>query len=47
MSKRASKHDGFRAIARKGGMRVKIYSRPGKELTDLFPLLVEAGARLP
>jgi len=40
------KHDGFRAIARKDGVRVKIYSRPGNELTHRFPLLVEALARL-
>jgi bifunctional non-homologous end joining protein LigD len=40
------KHDGFRAIARKDGLRVKIYSRPGNELTHRFPLLVEALARL-
>jgi bifunctional non-homologous end joining protein LigD len=40
------KHDGFRAIARKDGIRVKIYSRPGNELTHRFPLVVEALARL-
>jgi bifunctional non-homologous end joining protein LigD len=40
------KHDGFRAIARKDGVRVKIYSRPGNELTHRFPLLVEALAGL-
>ena len=36
------KHDGFRVIARKEGMRVKLYSRPGNDLTDRFPLIVEA-----
>ena len=28
------KHDGFRIIARKDGQRVKLYSRPGNDLTD-------------
>jgi bifunctional non-homologous end joining protein LigD len=28
------KHDGFRAIARKDGIQVKIYSRPGNELDN-------------
>jgi ATP-dependent DNA ligase len=36
------KHDGFRVIARKNGDRVKLYSRPGNDLTDRFPLIVEA-----
>jgi ATP-dependent DNA ligase len=27
------KHDGFRIIARKDGKRVKLYSRPGNDLT--------------
>jgi bifunctional non-homologous end joining protein LigD len=40
------KHDGFRIIARKNGERVKLYSRPGNDLTDRFPLIVEALARL-
>jgi bifunctional non-homologous end joining protein LigD len=40
------KHDGFRVIARKEGKRVKLYSRPGNDLTDRFPLIVEALARL-
>ena len=40
------KHDGFRVIARKEGNRVKLYSRPGNDLTDRFPLIVEALARL-
>jgi ATP dependent DNA ligase domain len=40
------KHDGFRVIARKGGDRViKLYSRPGNDLTKRFPLIVEALAR--
>jgi bifunctional non-homologous end joining protein LigD len=40
------KHDGFRIIARKSGTRVRLYSRPGNDLTDRFPLIVEALARL-
>ena len=40
------KHDGFRVIVRKDGSRVKLYSRPGNDLTDRFPLIVEALAGL-
>jgi bifunctional non-homologous end joining protein LigD len=40
------KHDGYRVIARKDGPRVKLYSRPGNDLTQRFPLIVEALARL-
>src|SRR6266702_3842845 len=40
------KHDGFRIIARKDGDRVRLYSRPGNDLTYRFPLIVEAFARL-
>jgi bifunctional non-homologous end joining protein LigD len=40
------KHDGFRIIARKQGKRVKLYSRPGNDLTYRFPLIVEVLARL-
>src|SRR5271165_5314855 len=40
------KHDGFRVIARKEGKRVKLYSRPGNDLTHRFPLIVEALASL-
>jgi bifunctional non-homologous end joining protein LigD len=40
------KHDGFRVIARKDGNRVRLYSRPGNDLTWRFPLIVEALARL-
>jgi bifunctional non-homologous end joining protein LigD len=40
------KHDGFRIIARKDGKRVKLYSRPGNDLTERFPLIVEALVRL-
>jgi ATP-dependent DNA ligase len=43
---REIKHDGFRVIARKNGHRVKLYSRPGNDLTPRFPLIVEALARL-
>ena len=30
------KHDGFRVVARKDGDRVRLYSRPGNELTYRF-----------
>lgn len=34
--------DGFRVIARKDGAHVRLYSRPGNDLTSRFPLIVEA-----
>jgi bifunctional non-homologous end joining protein LigD len=40
------KHDGFRVIARKEGRRVRLYSRPGNDLTARFPLIVDSPARL-
>jgi ATP-dependent DNA ligase len=40
------KHDGFRVIARKDGKGVKLYSRPGNDLTYRFPLIVEVLAKL-
>ena len=40
------KHDGFRVIARKVGQRVKLYSRPGNDLTRRFPLIVHAVSKL-
>ena len=40
------KHDGFRVIARKNDRRVRLYSRPGNDLTERFPLIVEAVAAL-
>jgi len=40
------KHEGFRVIARKKGAQVKLYSRPGNDLTYRFPLIVETLARL-
>jgi bifunctional non-homologous end joining protein LigD len=40
------KHDGFRVIARKESKRVRLYSRPGNDLTHRFPLIVEALAKL-
>src|SRR3954447_7218657 len=36
------KHDGFRVIARKMGQRVRLYSRPGNDLTWRFPIIVNA-----
>jgi bifunctional non-homologous end joining protein LigD len=41
------KHDGFRVIACTDGERVRLYSRSGNDLTNRFPLIVEAMARLP
>jgi len=40
------KHDGFRIIARKTGAQVRLYSRPGNDLTHRFPLIVETLAPL-
>src|ERR1700738_1088865 len=40
------KHDGFRVIARKEAKRVRLYSRPGNDLTYRFPLIVEALTKL-
>jgi ATP-dependent DNA ligase len=39
------KHDGFCSIVRKEGKRVKLYSRPGNDLTYRFPLVAEYGPR--
>jgi hypothetical protein len=36
------KHDGFRVISRKDGDRVRLYSRPGNDMTRRFPLIAEA-----
>ena len=40
------KHDGFRVIARKDGDHVRLYSRPGNDMTRRFPLIVDALSRL-
>jgi bifunctional non-homologous end joining protein LigD len=40
------KHNGFRIIARKDGARVRLFSRPGNDLSHRFPRIVEAVARL-
>jgi bifunctional non-homologous end joining protein LigD len=40
------KHDGFRVIARKDRAQVRLYSRPGNDLTYRFPRIVETMARL-
>jgi bifunctional non-homologous end joining protein LigD len=40
------KHDGIRIIARKIERRIKLYSRPGNDLTRRFPLIVDALAQL-
>ena len=36
----------LRVIGRKDGGRVRLYSRPGNDLTERFPLIVEALAHL-
>jgi bifunctional non-homologous end joining protein LigD len=41
------KRDGFRIIARKDGSGVRLYDRLGNDLTQRFPLIVEAMAWLP
>jgi bifunctional non-homologous end joining protein LigD len=41
------KHKGFRIIARNDGRRVKLYSRLGHDLSQRYPLICEAMARLP
>jgi ATP-dependent DNA ligase len=38
------KHDGFRVVARKDGAKVRLYSRPGNDLTYRFPLIALDGA---
>jgi bifunctional non-homologous end joining protein LigD len=40
------KHDGIRIIARKAESGVRLYTRPGNDLTSRFPLIVEALAHL-
>jgi ATP-dependent DNA ligase len=40
------KHDGIRVIARKEDKRVKLYNRPGNDLTHRFPQIVEGLSRL-
>jgi ATP-dependent DNA ligase len=40
------KHDGFRIIARKDDNGVRLYSRPGNDLTWRFPIIVQALASL-
>jgi ATP-dependent DNA ligase len=41
------KYDGVRVIARKDSRQVRLYDRLGGDLTQRFPLIVEALARLP
>jgi bifunctional non-homologous end joining protein LigD len=40
------KHDGYRLLARKDGLDVRIYSRRGADFTCQFPRLVQAKKRL-
>ena len=39
------KYDGIRLIARKKGGRVRLYDRQGADVTERFPLIVDAMAR--
>src|SRR5882724_6922009 len=41
------KLDGLRVIARNDGQRVRLYSKTGDDLSERYPLIVEAMARLP
>jgi bifunctional non-homologous end joining protein LigD len=41
------KHDGFRLMARRDGNRVRLLSRKGNDLSQRFPFLVMAVAKLP
>jgi len=41
------KYDGVRVIARKDSRQVRLYDRLGGDLTQRFPLIAEAMARLP
>ena len=45
-SRRRAKPLYFRIIGRKDGERVRLFSRPGNDLTHRFPLIVETLARL-
>src|SRR6516165_4881277 len=40
------KHDGIRVIARRSETGVRLYSRPGHDLTERFPQIAEAMANL-
>jgi bifunctional non-homologous end joining protein LigD len=40
------KHDGLRMIARKDGATIRLYGRTGNDLTQRFPLIVDALASL-
>ena len=41
------KHDGLRVLARNDGGRIRLYGLTGDDLTERFPLIVDAMARLP
>src|SRR5206468_5335756 len=40
------KHDGYRLMVRRGGLRVRCFTRNGNNWADRFPSIVEAAARL-
>jgi bifunctional non-homologous end joining protein LigD len=41
------KHDGFRIVARKNGAQVRLYNRPGNDLTGRIPCLSRRWQGLP
>src|SRR6185295_11467341 len=40
------KHDGYRLMVRRDGLRVRCFTRNGNDWADRFPSIVEAAARL-
>jgi hypothetical protein len=40
------KHDGYRLMVRRDGLRVRCFTRNGHDWADRFPAIVEAAARL-
>jgi bifunctional non-homologous end joining protein LigD len=40
------KHDGFRLMVRREGLRVRLFTRSGHDWADRFPAIVEAASRL-
>ena len=40
------KHDGYRLMVRRDGLRVRCFTRNGNDWADRFPSIVEAAARI-
>jgi bifunctional non-homologous end joining protein LigD len=40
------KHDGYRLMVRRGGSRVRCFTRRGNDWSDRFPAIVEAASRI-